>query len=200
MRSKLAQVIGWLVKIPYSILAGLFIASLTVSIMALRANNQHMIQLRSAVYEADKSGVGIEPALDNLRSYVYSHMNTSLASGGNAIKPPIQLQYTYERLKAAEEAKVQTANSKIYTEAQEYCQAQIPAGTSGRGRVPCVQDYVTSHGVKVKEVPAGLYQFDFLSPTWSPDLAGWSLITSLLLLIWFVANLARQKLTVSPKT
>ncbi len=187
---------NWLRKItslPYQIFLILFIMTAITSVLALRANNQQMIKLREAVYTADKSGSSVEQALDQLRQYVYSHMNTNLASGGNAIRPPIQLQYTYERLMSAEEAKTQAANSKIYTEAQEYCQAQIPAGVSGRGRVPCVQDYVTSHGVKVTSIPPALYQFDFLSPTWSPDLAGWSLITSLLLLILSIVGYIRHR-------
>ena len=52
-------------------------------------------------------------------------MNTNLSSGGNAIKPPIQLKYTYERLLATEQAKTAASNSKIYTEAQAYCQLKL---------------------------------------------------------------------------
>ncbi|OGL34579.1 hypothetical protein A3F05_01510 [Candidatus Saccharibacteria bacterium RIFCSPHIGHO2_12_FULL_47_17] len=181
-------------RVPYPVFAVLLVIGLAVSTMALRANNQHMIQLRSVAYEADKAGSGVEEALDNLRGYVYAHMNTNLASGGNAIKPPIQLQYTYERLKAAEDAKAQAANSKIYTDAQEYCQAKIPASVSGSARVPCVSEYVTSHGVQVKEVPAGLYQFDFLSPAWSPDLAGWGLVFTILMFALAVASFIKQRL------
>lgn len=194
MWGKIKHGLASLIKLPYPLWAVLFIVGLSVSIMALRANNQQMIKLRDEVYAADKTGTGIEEALDNLRSYVYGHMNTNLSSGGNAIKPPIQLKYTYERLTADEQAKAAAANSKIYTDAQEYCQARIPAGTSGIGRVPCVQEYVSSHGVKVKQVPAGLYQFDFLSPTWSPDLAGWSLVFTALTFILTGVSFIKQKL------
>ncbi|OGL34650.1 hypothetical protein A3F65_03035 [Candidatus Saccharibacteria bacterium RIFCSPHIGHO2_12_FULL_47_16b] len=195
MRKKIAHGVGRLLKIPYPVFVALFIVGVVVSVLALRANNQQMIKLRDEVFASDKAGTGTEEALANLRSYVYSHMNTNLASGGNAIKPPIQLKYTYERLTAAEQAKTEAANSKIYTDAQEYCQAKIPAGMSGSGRVSCVADYVTSHGVKVKAVPAGLYQFDFLNPAWSPDLAGWSLVITTLTLILATSSFIRQRFT-----
>ena len=135
-----------------------------------------MVKLRAEVYAADQAGGDVNKALNNLREYVYGHMNTNLSSGGNAIKPPIQLKYTYERLLEAEQQKNASSNSQIYTDAQNYCQTLVPAGASGRGRIPCVQDYVTSRGVKTTPIPTGLYQFDFVSPTWSPDLAGWSIV------------------------
>lgn len=189
MRDKLKRFLS----LPYPIFVFLFLAGAIVSVLALRANNQKMIELRTAVYQADQAGVGIDEALDKLRTYVYGHMNTNLASGGNAIKPPIQLKYTYDRLVAAEEAKAEVSNSKIYTDAQEYCQAQIPAGTSGIGRVPCVQEYVSSRGVQIKEIPPGLYQFDFLSPSWSPDLAGWGLVFTVTTLALSVVSFFKQR-------
>src|SRR3989338_6322415 len=104
-------------RVPYPVFAVLLVIGLAVSTMALRANNQHMIQLRSVAYEADKAGSGVEEALDNLRGYVYAHMNTNLASGGNAIKPPIQLKYSYKRLVKAEQQRINQANDRIYREA-----------------------------------------------------------------------------------
>jgi hypothetical protein len=74
--------------------------------MALRHNNETMVKLRTAVYEADKNSGDVNTTLNKLRKYVYAHMNTDLSSGGNTIKPPIQLQHTYERLQAAEQKKL----------------------------------------------------------------------------------------------
>lgn len=166
------------IKVAY-ILVPLIISS-TVCLLALRANNLHMIQLRNTVYAADQSNGNVEAALQNLRVYVYSHMNTDLAAGDN-VYPPIQLKYTYQRLEQAAQAKAQAANTQTYTDAENYCQAQIPTGFSGKGRVPCVEDYVSSHTVTAQVIPAGMYKFDFISPTWSPDLAGYSLVVSVLL-------------------
>lgn len=172
----------------YWVFLVLFLISAGASIIALRHNNQTMIVLRGDLYIADKNNGDVEGALDKLRTYIYGHVNTNLSSGGNTIKPPIQLKYTYERLQAAEKAKTQTSNSQIYTDAESYCQRQNPTDFSGRNRVPCVTAYVTSHGAKANPIPVGLYEFDFVSPTWSPDFAGWSLVLSSLLFIGLTAN------------
>src|SRR5882762_9973851 len=79
------------------------IISTGVGIYALRQNNLHMITLRDAVTQTDQQNGDIETALRNLREYVYSHMNTDLASGNTAIRPPIQLKYRYDRLVKAEQ-------------------------------------------------------------------------------------------------
>ncbi len=184
-------------QVPYTVFLVLFIVSAAVSIYTLRHNNQTMVKLRAGVYAADQASGDVNGALKNLREYVYGHMNTSLSSGGNAIKPPIQLKYTYERLLDAQQQKVSVSSGQIYTDAQVYCQAQIPANVSisGRGRIACVQDYVTSHGVKIPPIPTGLYQFDFISPAWSPDLAGWSLVAAALAGLGFIASFCLRLLT-----
>jgi hypothetical protein len=180
---------------PYKVFLTLFLVSLFICIYALRQNNQTMIQLRNEVYAADKNNGDVNKALNNLRAYVYAHMNTNLSSGNNAIKPPIQLKYTYERLQSKEQKKANSTNSQIYTDAQAYCQQLNPTDFSGRNRVPCVQNYVTSHGgVGANAVPVSLYQYDFISPAWSPDLAGWSLILSIFFFLLLVASFFIQKL------
>ncbi len=165
----------------------LFVASSSVCIFALRDNNLRMVALRDQVYQADKNNGDVEGAMQSLRSFVYSHMNTELAAADN-VYPPIQLKYTYQRLKDAEAARVKAENDRIYTDAQAHCEQQYPTGFSGRGRVPCIEDYVKSHGVSEKSIPDAMYKFDFVSPTWSPDLAGFSLLVSVLLLILLVAR------------
>jgi hypothetical protein len=172
----------------------LFLFSGTVAVLSLRHNNETMVHLRSAVYEADKNNGDVNGALNKLRAYVYGHMNTNLSSGGNAIKPPIQLKYTYERLQAAEQKRTDDANTNIYTQAQAYCQQQNSVDFSGRNRVPCVADYVTTHGQKAATVPVALYEYDFVSPAWSPDLAGWSLLLTVILLIAFMSSFLMDKL------
>jgi len=173
----------------------LFLISSLICLVALRHNNTQMIKLRDAVYAADKNGGDINKALNNLRGYVYSHMNTDLSGDGNNIKPPIQLQYTYQRLYNAQAAKVQEANQSVYTAAQNYCRS-IGQSSWGLSTISCVQNYVVNHGVKAAKIniPAGLYEFDFVSPTWSPDLAGWSLVASIVLLIALLSKITYAKL------
>ena len=38
---------------------------------------------------------------------------------------------------------------------------------------------MASRGIEQKNIPDSLYKFDFVSPTWSPDLAGWSLLVAI---------------------
>lgn len=162
---------------------------LTISIVALRHNNQTMGRLREAVYTADKNNGDVEGALRNLREYVYNHMNTDLSAGSNAVYPPIQLKYTYEHLLDEAQAQAKQTNADVYTQAQAYCEKLYPDSFSGGPRVPCIRDYVSSHGVQLPTIPDSLYKFDFTAPTWSPDLAGWSLVVALLLALWLAARL-----------
>jgi len=154
-----------------------------VCIVALRQNNIHMEQLKTAVYQADKTNGNVQGALDNLQAYVTANMNTNLSTGVGSVYPPIQLEYTYLRLAKAQNQEVLNSDKGLYTAAQQYCQRLDPTDFSGHNRVPCIEQYVTSHGAKVLKIPASLYEFDFLSPTWSPDLAGWTLLASVFFLI-----------------
>jgi len=159
-----------------------FLVAAVICVAALRANYSGMVRLRTAVYAADQSGMGTEKALQDLRAYVGSHMNTDLYNG-KGVYPPIQLKYTYERLVAAEKGRVDALNASIYTDAQKYCETLDPNSFYGRERVPCIEHFIQSKGTQAaKTIPDTLYKFDFISPRWSPDLAGWMLVTSAFLL------------------
>jgi hypothetical protein len=148
--------------------------------LALRGNYGTMTKLRADVYTADENNTNVVGALQELRSYVNGHMNTSLETN-SGVYPPIQLKHTYERLQAAEQAKVEGANAQIYTDAQHFCEQKYPGSFSGGPRVPCIEQYVKDHGgVVAQQVPDALYKFDFASPSWSPDLAGWSIVLAVL--------------------
>jgi hypothetical protein len=170
---------SFLQRINVYVLVVILVVSTTICIFALRQNNLQALKLRDAVIAADKDNKDVEGALTELRTFMYSHMNTSLSSGPNAIKPPIQLKYSYERLVEAEQQRLTVENSKVYIEAQAECERRFPKGLSGSGRIPCITDYVASRGVEQKNIPDSLYKFDFVSPTWSPDLAGWSMLAAI---------------------
>lgn len=160
-----------------------------LSAFSLRTNNQNMIKLRDNVFVADEQNGDVEAALKDLRQYVYSHMNTDLAAGDNAIRPPIQLKYRYERLVEAERARNGGGSGDIYGEAQGFCEQTQPSGFSGRNRIECIRQYVDENGGADAEdvsIPDDLYKFDFASPRWSPDLAGWSLVLGSLFLVIFI--------------
>lgn len=180
--TKLRRIKVWYLLVPLLVFGA-------ICVFALRANNLRMVELRDAVYAADQNNTNVEGALQTLRSYVYGHMNTELASGDN-VYPPIQLKYTYARLQEAEKARVKAANDQTYSEAQVYCEQQNPTGFSGRGRVPCIEAYVKSHGGAVeKKIPDAMYKFNFSSPSWSPDLAGWTLLAAIVSLLALIVRI-----------
>ncbi|HET9098689.1 MAG TPA: hypothetical protein VFN51_03675 [Candidatus Saccharimonadales bacterium] len=167
------------------------VAMTAVCVTALRSNNERMITLRDNVYTADKNNTDVQVALQKLQAYVTTHMNTDLSTGAGSVYPPIQLQYTYQRELASETQSTQ--NTQLYTQAEDYCQAQIPTGFSGRYRIGCIDQYVQSHNISLPSVPASMYKFDFVSPTWSPDLAGWSLVITIIGWLLFVSSLLWTK-------
>jgi hypothetical protein len=181
---------------PWYFLA-LAVVSAVVCAFALRANNQHMLKLRSAVYTADRNNANVQQALNNLQTYVMAHMNTNLSSG-TSVYPPIQLKYTYDRLvQQAKQAAASQANTQLYTQAQAYCEQQDSVDFSGHNRVPCIEQYVLSHGGTVAPsttpIPSALYEFSFASPTWSPDLAGWSLVAAVVASLLFIVSFAADR-------
>lgn len=178
---------NFLMRLPIKYLIFVTLFCGLICLFALRSNNEHMLSLRKAVYAADKNNGNVVLALQRLQSYVTSHMNTNLTSGNGSIYPPIQLKYTYQRLLDQESAAAAATNSTLYTQAQDYCQAQIPVGFSGRYRVPCIEQFIESHDASLSTVPTSLYEFNFLSPSWSPDLAGFSLLAFIALALFSIS-------------
>ena len=176
----------------FFVLAAVFTAS---SVILLRANNEHMIKLRSAVYSADQRNDHVEESLRALQAYVVAHMNTDLSGGSSTVYPPVQLKYTYDRLVQAESEALAQTNSQLYTAAQVYCEAQRPTGYV-INRIGCITDYLQSHDTKheIAPVPDALYKFAFASPKWSPDLAGWSIFGAVISCVLFVVSFLVRRL------
>jgi hypothetical protein len=174
----------------FLIVAVLFLG---VAIHGLRQNNFKMIELREAVVKADQQNGDVEGALRKLRAHVHGHMNTNLASGDFAIRPPIQLKARYDRLASVEQKRIAALNAEVTKKGEAVCASRFPASGYNAPRVACVQEYVSRHAVKVGGVPEELYKFDFVSPRWSPDLAGWSLVASGFFGLLFIGRLAAEK-------
>jgi hypothetical protein len=173
-----------------AIIAGLLISS-GICIYALRQNNLTMAGLRQAVYAADQADGDIKTALNNLRQFVYGHMNTDLRVG-DSTEPPIQLVNEFNRAVEAEQARIAALTgqaNQVYVDAQRQCEvSSIPLTV----RAQCIQDYVSAHATNVPQLvlpPKDVYTFDFASPTWSPDLAGWSMLTAIGFAVLLVARL-----------
>ncbi len=160
-----------------AIIVAIFVVSLMLSVFALRQNNLTMVRLRDAVYAADKQGADVEVALRELRIFVYGHMNTNLRAGSTSSEAPIQLSETYNRLVVAEQARVAAlgGNSVVYAAAQQKCADKSVENE----KLQCVQQYLTDNGgnkFQLSLPSKEFYTFDFVSPSWSPDLAGFSVV------------------------
>lgn len=162
---------------------------LALGVIGMRENNLRMVELREQVLLADERNENVEKPLRELREHVHSHMNTDLSSGNIAIKPPIQLKSKYEQLVKQEQQRVDRANREIKEKGERVCAERFPAGGLNISRVDCVADYTRVNTVEPREIPSDLYKFDFISPTWSVDLAGLSLLGSLLFFAIFVTRL-----------
>ena len=167
----------------------LLIASSLTSLFALRDNNLTMQDLRSKVAQADKvyydkkgkegTKAQLEYAMHQLGSYIVTHMNTHLSPNkGESSNKPIQLIHKYNRdtislwQRHIEEVGVDT---QILNQAIRTCHAEqvSPEETLG-----CLQNKTRDESSLPAIIPLDkdYYVYDFYSPFWSPDLAGWSLV------------------------
>jgi hypothetical protein len=177
----------------------LLIVLLLVTLVAatfLRMNNLGMVDRRSAVLAADEQGdkQAVKSALLELQRYMSSHMNTELNGG-------LYLSHSYERDRAAalEAATGSTnPNSAVYQQASVECRSRFRGGVASfrNDYVQCVVEKVGSlssgqdpaQGLKLPR--AGNYHYDFVSPSWTPDLAGLTVAIGILIIVVIVVRLA----------
>ncbi len=152
-------------------------------------NSKQSKHLYDNLAATDAAGGDVEQALKDLRVYIYSHMNTTIGSP-TGVKPPIQLKGTYDRLVASEQSRVKLANDDLYARAQKECERLIPDGLSGRGRIDCITNFVSTGTTKAQIIPEGLYKYDFVSPRWSPDVAGIGMLVTAALGLALLYNVA----------
>jgi hypothetical protein len=170
------------------ITAIIFILTLPLVAYFLRQNNLGMVELRNEVIKVDEQTGDlqkIEPALDNLRSYVLTHMNAEMSS-------PIELPGAYNKAVEAARQKAEMsgkANGNIYRQAQNLCENPNILLSA---RAQCIQDYILDNAEPGSNVellefpPKELYSYSFISPTISFDVAGLSVLLSTSVFIWLI--------------
>lgn len=155
----------------------------------LRLNNTGMVERRNAVYAADKAGNqdDITYRLYDLQRYASSHMNADTGV--------FYLQETYNRdvreLVAASSAE-SSSNQTVNDAAEAVCRPQFSSWSPSY--VQCFVNELNKHSgpnvLPSVQLPApALYRYSFVSPLWSPDFAGWSLLICIILLAAIVARL-----------
>jgi hypothetical protein len=165
-----------------------------LALFFLRSNNITALEKYRQVIKADENGGSVYEKLDDLQKFTFGHLNSDIGR-------PVQLVNTYNRDANAIFAKAQTelsadgASPDIYLVAQKECEAR---GIPITARAQCVADYVVSNNPEVEEEKLevqlpdkALYSFRFPSPKWTWDLAGISILLSL---IFFAGALLRMAL------
>jgi hypothetical protein len=168
----------------------LLILAAFVSATFLRLNNVGMVKIRTAVLAADSAGdnTKTQTRLYDLQRYVSAHMNTDLGKG-------VFLEATYNRdygklLAAA--SNDSNSNGNIYKKAQEVCAPQFSHYSSAY--LQCTLNEINKYpasGTLTSSVSLSpnTYIHAFVSPLWSPDFAGWSLLVCVVILIMIITRL-----------
>ncbi len=158
-----------------------------LSIHSLRQNSLGLEPKIQAVITADKNGEGIEGAVNELGDYVVHHMNADLPR-------PIQLEHSYQRAveKAYDKALKDLRSGSLLEEARSVCDQLGVVVSAGP---QCIQDYLDKNWTPDKgtlhvDFPdVALFTYQFAAPSWSPDLAGWSMFIAIMLFIAIIARL-----------
>ena len=169
----------------------LLILMIFVSATFLRLNNIGMVQRRTAVLDADTTGDSqvTQNRLYDLQSYVTKHMNTDMGKG-------VYLISTYKRDVQAAYAKASSdanPNGNVYKKAQEVCMpkftswsmAYLQCTVSELEKYPAGSNFVSLVNAPNPE----MYLHAFVSPLWSSDFAGWSVVICIAIFTMIVVRL-----------
>ena len=156
----------------------LLILMVFISATFLRLNNVGMVERRTAVLDADAAGDSqvTQDRMYDLQRYVSSHMNTDMGKG-------VYLDSTYKRdAQAAYSAASSDSNpnGNIYKKAQEVCAPRFSSYSTAylQCTMAELQKYPASSNLisSVNLPDPKMYLHAFVSPLWSPDFAGWSVV------------------------
>lgn len=168
----------------------------------LRLNNIGMLERREAVFNADKSGdiAVLEQRLFDLQRYVSSHMN---ADPGR-----IALGHSYKRLynqklKEFEDSAKNNSNNEVVSKVKAVCDARAREGGYGWFTTQADPRYVNCINEEWSKYPAAKesslkfeapatepYYHTFISPLWTADFAGWSVLIAILILLMIIVRLS----------
>jgi hypothetical protein len=170
----------------------LLILASFVAATFLRLNNIGMIERRAAVVVADKEGdeAVIKSRLYKLQLYVSSHMNTDMGKG-------VGLEASYNRDKQALMASLAEASnsSNIYKIARNVCDPKFNSKSYiYSSYLACINNELAKYPsgqninnqVKLSTEP---YTHVYLSPLWSSDFAGWSVLICVVIFIIILSRL-----------
>lgn len=151
---------------------GIGILLLGIAVLGLRSNNTTAGNMLVRLLERDAAGENTDAAVEEIRQFVFTHMNTSMQ---------LTLEGAYARAVAEVQLEAENSiNTSIYTEATVACDRE---GQLTTANARCVQNYVEqrlgrSADVKLPEPEQFTYTFN--SPIWTNDLPGVALLGALI--------------------
>jgi hypothetical protein len=150
-----------------------------------------MIERRQAVIDSDKVGDDsiTGDRLYDLQRYVTSHMNTNMGSGfylASSYKRDVEKAYNAESVDT-------NPNGNIYVKAQQTCapqytrwsEAYVQCTVAALATYPAASNLTSALNLP----PVSLYLRDYIAPVWSPDIAGWSVVVCIVLILMILARI-----------
>ena len=191
---RLSQIKTWQLVI-------LLIMSGFISATFLRLNNVGMVERRESVEHADKAGdiVNLQQRLYDLQRYVSTHMN---ADPGKIALDHMYKQMYDRKLKEFEEEIKNQSNNDTVSKVRAVCDARARQGGYGRATTQADPRYVSCINEEWEKYPAAKvanlqfeapstepYYHTFVSPIWSADYAGWSLLVTIFIAMIIIMRL-----------
>ncbi|NCU37638.1 hypothetical protein EOL96_01050 [Candidatus Saccharibacteria bacterium] len=167
------------------------ILMLFVSATFLRLNNTGMIERKNAVVAADKTGniEDIQSRIYDLQRYAAAHMNADTGV--------FYLQEQYNRDVKEQALEASNGGSERALEIRKAADAVCQPLFSGwsPAYVRCYVNELNKHSAdeinsaQLQLPSSAQYRYSFVSPLWSPDFAGWSLLVSAAIVLMIVFRL-----------
>ena len=191
---RLSQIKTWQLVI-------LLIMSGFISATFLRLNNVGMVERRESVEHADKAGdmVNLQQRLYDLQRYVSTHMNAD--PGKIALDHTYKQMYDRKLKEFEEEIKNQSSNDTV-SKVRAVCDARAQQGGYGRFTTQADPRYINCINEEWEKYPAAKvanlqfeapstepYYHTFVSPIWSADYAGWSLLVTIFIAMIIIMRL-----------
>ncbi len=156
----------------------------------LRLNNIGMVERLKAVTSSDMAAASEETTsrLYDLQRYAAAHMNAD--TGQFDLVGQYQRDYEAAIARASE---TNTSSQSITAKADAICKPRFSGWSLAY--VQCVRDELDKFGSSENlqsdvELPnAALYRHSFVSPLWSPDFAGWSVLICLFIALVILLRL-----------
>ena len=155
----------------------------------LRMNNTGMVQRRNAVAAADKVGnvPDTTARIYDLQRWSAAHMN---ADSGTFY---LQEQYNRDAQRAlSQSSDLSAASAQANADAEAVCHPQFNGWSTAY--MQCFLAELAKHPSSEKlpepKLPSpALYRYSFVSPLWSPDFAGWSIVGCLVIIFMIIGRI-----------